>query len=205
MLVRRVSASAYAPSGPILLWERLVWEGGRVWAHHENNTSTPLSLLFHLISYFLGFMISNSFSNIKDLHKLRFLFKQRNLNISNTHKQKKKSKNQKIIIKRIHQLSRCRVAAQSLGKCTRSLGTNVVVVKTGARDWEVVRTAHALCFYSNVSLIISIIIVYRIYKLQSFSYINVLYIKKISFKNGNSNKNKILTNKHVSKQIIIHA
>ena len=59
VLVCRVSASARAPSGPMLFPPRLVREGGRVWPQHGQSTSTPsspsYSKYFHILYIFLWF------------------------------------------------------------------------------------------------------------------------------------------------------
>ena len=72
-------------------------------------------------------------------------------------------------------LSQFRVGAQSLGKRTRSLRANVVARKTGAGGWECVSTTRALCLYSIISLLLSIIVIlYNILCFTSLSYIKVL-------------------------------
>ena len=53
MLVRSVSASAWAPLDPILLKERLMREGVGVWEQYGHSISTPTSLLFYLLSNFI--------------------------------------------------------------------------------------------------------------------------------------------------------
>ena len=61
-------------------------------------------------------------------------------------------------------LSQSHVGVQSLGKRMRSFWANGIAQETGAGGRERMSTARALCLYSIVSLILSIIILCQIYK-----------------------------------------
>ena len=120
----------------------------RVLTNHGQSTSSLSSLFLYLLLYFIEFMRFNNFlySKILCVNKI-LMVRLKNSNIKITHKHK-------IILANIYiyiyiptytlhslQLRQCRVGAQSLGKRTRSLGANAVVIETGARGWERASTA----------------------------------------------------------------